>query len=262
MSFSKFAAACVLALFATQAGAACTPIRIGYVNQDRPPYWLGDGYDIPTPPGASVELIADFAISAGCQISLVRLPVMRVRSSLENGSIDFAPVEDRPDNPPGIVFPKDRQGKLDYERAVRIVVVTFVRASDKLPADTDPMTYLKGHSVGTTHGAAYAASLRKLGMNVDDGAVDVARNLEKLKLGRIDALAVSLILPNDMDNFVAARFGKDIVRLEKPISTAYIWLATNQDYYDQHRDQVEAAWNWLGGPGRQRFATLLKKYTH
>lgn len=261
MSFRSAVSIICLTLAACSAGAACTPVRIGYINQERPPYWLGNGYAVASPPGASVELVTEFAASAGCGATLLRFPVLRIRQALESGAIDFAPVEEQPDNPAGIVFPLNRKGHPDRERAIRIVIVVFVRASDGLAPATDPARYLRGLRVGTTHGAAYAGQLRQDGIRVDDGAMDVANNIEKLKLGRIDAFAVSLIAPGDMDSFIAARYHGAIVRLARPLSTSQIWLAANRTYYEGHRDQVEAMWTWLGTHGRLRFSALLRKYS-
>lgn len=262
MSFRSAATTLILSLAASSAMAACTPIRVGYINQDHPPYWLGNGTSVASPPGAGVELLREFAASAACSAALQRFPGLRLRQALESGAIDFAPMEEQPDMPPGIVLPKDRNGQPDRERAVRIVIAVFVRASDRLPPGTDPALYFRGRRVGTTHGAPFAGQLRRAGLRVDDGAVDVARNFEKLKFGRIDGVAVTLIAPGDMDAYIAARYDGAIVRLNRPLSTSQVWLAANRAYYEGHREQVERMWTWLGNHGRARFAALLRKYSN
>ncbi|MGO4470156.1 hypothetical protein AB4Z11_31875, partial [Pseudoduganella sp. RAF53_2] len=74
MSFRIAVSALLLALTA-QAHSACAPVRFAYPDQDRPPYWLGNGSSVPEPPGASVELVMEFTASVGCPVSLLRLPV-------------------------------------------------------------------------------------------------------------------------------------------------------------------------------------------
>jgi hypothetical protein len=263
MVVQKVLPALLLALAAAHAGAACAPVRVGYIDKDRPPYWLGTGDKVADPPGASVELLKEFGASAGCPVTPVRLPVLRLRSALESGAIDFAPLEMRADNPAGVVFPMDKNNRIDQDRSFRNLIAVFVNARDKggPAADIDPSHHFQGRLIGTTHGAAYADQLRQAGIKVDDGAADIAANVEKLKLHRIDGFAVTLIEPNDMDAIIAARYGGEIVRLEKPLSTTRIWLASNRAYYEGHRDQVEAMWTWLGTNGRTRFNELVKKYT-
>jgi len=248
------------ALFCGSAGAACSPIRIGYLDQHRPPYWLGQGPDIPARPGASVELVRRFAASAGCPAELKRLPVLRIRPALIAGEIDFAPTDASAENVPGIAFPRDKNNKLDVERSSPLTIVAFVRAADHLAPDTDPFRHFQGRLVGTTLGSAYGQRLSQAGMQVDAGATNVARNFEKLRQHRIDGFVVSLVSAGDMDAYVAARFHGEIVRLPQPLYADHIWLAANQAYYDLHRAQVEAMWTWLGGPGKKEFAALLDKY--
>ena len=58
------------------ASVVCIPLRIGYIDQHRPPYWMGEGEQVPEPPGAAVDLMRDAARAAGfgCAPTLVRLP--------------------------------------------------------------------------------------------------------------------------------------------------------------------------------------------
>jgi ABC-type amino acid transport substrate-binding protein len=250
-----------LAICSSSAVAKCDPIQFGYLDQDRPPYWLGRGTEVPEPPGASVELVRRFAASVGCSATLKRLPVLRIRSSLQAGEIDFAPMDASSDKLPGVVFPRDRANRLDTERGVSSMVVVFVRATDNPPRDMNPARYLQGKLIGVTLGSPYIPRLTQAGLTLDSGATDVARNLDKLRLRRIDAFAVSVVSATDMDAYVAARYGKQLVRLQRPLFSDHIWLAASQSYYDSHRIQVEAMWNWLGTSGRKEFSALLDKYT-
>jgi hypothetical protein len=252
----------VLALAANSAAGACAPIRIGYIDQDRPPYWLGSGTAIPNPPGASVELVKAVAASVSCPVAMLRMPILRILPALEAGTLDFAPMDALDENAATVAFPLDRNGQKDSSRAVRLVTVAFVRASDKLARDTDPMQYFTKRTVGTTHGANFVPLLRQAGIGVDEGAVDAAANFDKLLLRRIDGFALTLIEPGDMDAYVATRYQGKVVRLDKALRSSYIWLAANRAYYDMHRERVEAMWAWLGGRGRTCFTELIKKYAH
>ena len=54
------------------------------MDQNRPPYWLGEGEQVPEPPGAAVDLIRSAVMESGfnCPPTLVRLPVARLRVAL------------------------------------------------------------------------------------------------------------------------------------------------------------------------------------
>ncbi len=250
----------LLALLSDEATAACAPIQVGYLDQHRPPYWLGAGKAVPDAPGASVELIRQFTASAGCPARLVRIPVLRIKPALAAGEIDFAPVASTAEGSPGIVFPLDKQHLLDQARSMPLVVVVFVRASDGLDRKINPGQYFPGRTLGTTLGSSYADRMRRAGIGVDSGAVDVAGNFEKLKLRRFDGFAVSLISADDMDALVARKYGGDIVRLTVPLFSDNIWLAASRSYYDRHPRRVEAMWDWLGSSGKKEFSKLLAKY--
>jgi hypothetical protein len=248
------------ALVSAQATAACAPIQVGYVDQHRPPYWLGVGTTVPALPGASVELIRQFTASGGCPAALVRMPVLRIKPAVAAGEIDFAPMNATANGTPGIVFPRDKHHHLDVARSIPMVIVVFVRASDGLSRTLHPIEYFHGRTLGTNLGASFAERLRRSGFGVDSGAVDVASNFEKLKIHRFDGFAVSLISPGDMDSFVAQKYGGEIVRLPEPLFSDNVWLAANQNYYNRHPRQVEVMWNWLGSTGKKEFAKLLAKY--
>jgi hypothetical protein len=242
------------------AAAACEPIRIGYVNQERPPYYLGAG-TVPAKPGASAELFQRFAGSVGCEASLRRLPVNRIIPSLAAGQLDFAPLDSSSKDIPELAFPRDKHNQLDFARAVPINIVVFVRSADQIPPATEPAKYFQGRLLGVTLGATYRTRILNLGLKIDSGAVDVTRNLDKLRLSRIDGFAVSVTSPGDMDSYVAQKYKGVIVRLTQPLFTDHIWIAASASYYAAHPAQVEKMWTWLGSAGKREYFNLLKEYS-
>jgi hypothetical protein len=250
---------CLLAA-ASLACAACAPVRAGYIDQHRPPYYLGNGALAPEQPGASVELLREILASVGCPMLPVRLPSLRIRSALSGGALDVAPLIVHGKDEDDFALPRDAQGRPDRDKTLRSLTIVWVRAADKLPRDTDPADYFKGRRLGVTHGAPFVAEFRSGGIIVDEGALDTIRSFDKLMLKRLDGFAVALTAPGDMDAFVSARYGDDLVRLDKPLRSTYVWLAVNPDYYKANRDQVEAMWRWIASNGRARFDLLLKKY--
>lgn len=247
---------------AGQAAAGCPPLRYGYTDKAVPPYYLGTGPTAPEPPGALAELAREAAASAHCPAQWVRMPPARLHQSLNEGVIDamslFAP--EVVGELPNVIYPRDKHGNLDAARALPLYTVVFVRARDGLPIDGDPAQTLRGRVIGVSQGAPHIKYLQRAGVKVDAGAANPDRNFEKLKLGRIDGFAISLSMPDDMDAPVAARYGKQFVRLRKPLLTINSWLALNRSYYESNRDASEAIWNWYGLHGRSRLGTLLKQY--
>ncbi len=252
-------ATALLLLAAGYANAACGPIRLGYVDHHRPPYYMGAGTE-QSPAGASVDLIRAIAASSGCSIISVRLPLPRLRTALESGLIDAMPMDAGDDDAERFALPKTKEGRLDRDKALRFNTVVFVRSADKLPKDTDPLVYFKTHRLGINQGSPLAGQLRNMGFMVDDGAIDVERNIEKLIRNRLDGYGASMVAATDMDAIVAARFGKQVFRLDKPLYVNNIWLAFSKSYREQNPKEVDAMWNWVGTHGRARFAEIVKQY--
>lgn len=255
----KVLAATVMALAACNVAAACA-IKVGYIDQHRPPYYMGSGAAVPAKAGASIELIRDIAASAGCEVTLVRLPLLRLRAALASGAIDAMPMDASDDDAARFALPKDKAGKLDRIKALRYNTVVFVRASDKLAAETDPAVYFKTHILGVNHGASMVLQLQAQGYKIDEGALDAPRNLEKLVRKRIDGYGASVIAVGDFDRVVAASFGDRVVRLQKPLRVTNIWLAVSKGYYEKNAKQTETMWNWIGTHSAARFTALVKKY--
>lgn len=242
------------------ASGACTPLRLGYVNQHRPPYFLGSSSMEGNPPGATVDLVRDAGASAGCQVVSVRLPPLRLRQAMDSGTIDAMLMDAADSDAVRYALPLTGNGKLDQARAVRMYTVVFVRAADRLPADIDPQRYFVTHKLGMNNGASLAAQLRTAGFRVDDGATDATRNLEKLVRGRTDGYGATMVSPDSADSRIAAMYGTQLVRLATPMRTHHFWLAFTRSYYERNHGEVDTMWNWVGAHGHERFVALVRQY--
>src|SRR4051812_41131781 len=154
---------------------ACT-LKVAYTDQEVPPYYLGNGSAPADPPGASIELIQEMVASAGCQVTFMRLPNPRLRAALEAGISDATPFGIDVSDSDKVVYPLDRNGKIDRERSILLHTIIFVRAADITDKNIDPAQFLKGKKIGALHGVTYAMALRKAGYDVDDGATNTQRN--------------------------------------------------------------------------------------
>jgi hypothetical protein len=240
--------------------AGCVRVRVGYMDQHRPPYWMGDGEKVPDPPGASVDLIHDAVLGAGfgCEPTWVRLPIARLKVALAAGDIDMSPIGELAFYPAEIALPRDKAGNIDLNRALHNTLVVLVRAQDKLPANTNPMQYFKGKVLGVPQGNSYVARLREAGLTIDEGGRDLDRNIEKLKLGRIDGVVVAAVTPAHLKASLA-KYQGTVVQLPQPMVQTRLWLAFNDTFYRAHRQQVEALWTWLD-TNRGRLGYVMQKY--
>jgi hypothetical protein len=249
----------LIAPFASSA-AACIPVRFGYIDQNRPPYWMGDGEKVPEPPGASVDLVRDAIMASGfgCLPTLVRLPTARLKVALESGDIDMSTLGEMASYPPEIALPRDKAGNIDRNRALHNTLIVLVRAKDKLPDSTVPMQYFHDRVLGAPQGNTYVARLREAGLTIDDGGRDLERNLEKLRLGRVDGVVVSAVNPAHLKASLAPYKGS-VVQLSQPLVSTRLWLAFNERFYRAHPAQVEALWTWLD-TNRGRLGYVMERY--
>jgi ABC-type amino acid transport substrate-binding protein len=258
---SRTVLAMIAMVFAAgQAAGACAPLRLGYVNQHRPPFAIGAGSAVPPAAGASVDLVQEIGAAATCKVIPVRLPPLRLRAALESGAIDAMLLDAGDADLLQFALPLNKTGQLDRERALPMYTVVFVHTEDKLKAEADMAAYFSTHTLGVNNGASLAGKLRTLGMLVDDGAHDTARNLEKLARRRIDGYAGTLVSPDGMDKVVAAQYGAQLQRLDKPLRMHHFWLAFTKGYYAKNKAEVETMWDWMRVHGAERFAALVKKY--
>ncbi|MQA41598.1 substrate-binding periplasmic protein [Rugamonas aquatica] len=241
------------------AGANACVLRIGYTTQNAPPYFIGTD-TIPATPGATVDLLNEMAAAAGCKTELVRLPTARLLLAVNAGQIDATALASPPAGMQSVVYPRAADGKPDPARGLQHYTVIIVRAADRAAAERDLPGFLRQRRVGVSHGVSFIGELRAAGLTVDDGAADARRNFDKLKRHRVDAVAMSLNVPSDMDEMLAREHGKDLARLEQPWSAHSLWLMVNKDYYGSHGAAVEEMWRWMGSKGRKRLPLLLKKY--
>jgi hypothetical protein len=240
--------------------AGCIPVRFGYIDQNRPPYWMGEGDKVPEPPGASVDLVRDAIVASGfgCLPTLVRLPTARLKVALESGDIDMTTLGEMASYPPEIALPRDKAGNIDRNRALHNTLIVLVRAKDKLPESTVPMQYFHDRVLGAPQGATYVKRLREAGLTIDDGGRDLERNLEKLRLGRVDGVVVSAVNPAHLKASLAPYKGS-VVQLSQPVVSTRLWLAFNDRFYRAHPEQVEALWTWLDN-NRGRLGYVMQRY--
>jgi hypothetical protein len=213
------------------------------MDQNRPPYWLGEGDKVPDPPGAAVDLIRD-AVRRRLWLHAVwvRLPVARLRwrwptaiSTWRRWRTELLPRRD---------CTAARQGR-QYRPGTRAAqpVLVLVRTRTSCRRDQSH-AILRGKTLGIPQGNAYAARLREAGLTLDDGGRDLDRNIEKLKLGRRGWRGGG----GGGAGPPQANAGQ-VQRRDRTAAAAAmnirVWLAFNDSFYRAHTPQSEALWTWL-----------------
>jgi len=249
-----------LLLIAAQASAGDCLVRVGYPDRERHPYYMGNGAEPAKPPGVGVELLSRAVLHAGCKVALVRMPTARLKLALASGAVDLTPYEMIDGEVLQAALPLGADGQPDPRRALRTMGVVYVRHADAAAAGVDPRAYFKKYRLSASHGTPLAAQLRSAGMNLDDGASDTISNFEKVMLKRADGVAITVVNEKVMDEAIAARYGKAMVRIDTPIRTASLWFGINPAFYQAHRQQVEMIWNWVGTQAPAQHDELIKKY--
>jgi ABC-type amino acid transport substrate-binding protein len=254
-------AATVCFMLCWQQAWACAPVRVGVTDQHAPPYYMGSGATLAERPGASIELLRSILKSVGCPALFIRMPVARIRPALAEGSIDMAGINGHQSDLANAALPVDKQGLLDTRRSIEAYTMVMVRSADALAPDIDTAEYFKGRRLGMSHGISYVAALRASGILVDDGAINMERNINKLLLGRVDGYAMTMTSPTDFDAELRIRYHDKLMRLNRPIRVSNTWLAVSKAYYERYPERVDTMWEWIGVNARTHMREALKRYT-
>lgn len=240
-------------------GADCTPVRVGYTDQSRPPWFLGAGTTVARPAGVVVDLIEKSFDDFECGVMLKRLPPARLVTALNMAQLDFAMLPITDDLASRLVFPAGAGGQLDRQRALHMLAVVFVRARNREARQTEPLEYFQKHPLGVVK-EAYLFKNPALNMlTLDFGATDIWSNLEKLSHGRVEGAMVGLPDSSSLDDMVTARYGDSIVRLPAPLTSIDFTLATNAEFYRRNRTLVERTWNRIRDRWPRQLSDMLRK---
>lgn len=238
--------------------APCGQIRVGYPDQERRPFFLGSGTEVPAVPGAAVQLIQSSFSSLHCTVQFVRMPEGRLRVALASNQIDFAPIALDDLGIGNTRLPSLPNGKLDLKRALKLDIVVYVRAQPDLQLNVDPASYLNRKIIGANLGTPLTLILSERGFSVDQGAANIERNLEKLKAKRIDGVAVVAIGDTtSLDALVAQGSAGGIVRLHKPLATAYYTLGASPARFESDPHLVHAVWDDIGQHWQRQLRSLV-----
>ena len=235
--------ACMLVLWGPLAGwaEAQQTLRIVYEEAPNPPRHLGDGSEVPEPPGITVDMLRLAAERLGLELELLRVPWVRGLFMIETGQADaIFHASFKADRLSIGVYPiagdsPDESRAIFYQK-----YVFYVRQDSGVTWDG---SVLDGATrpAGATSGYSVIDDLAALGIPVESERNQLI-NFCKLQEGRIDAYAE---LQTMADPYLAADGGmfEGIVRLDPAIVEKAYYLMFSHQFHDAYPALAESVWD-------------------
>ncbi|MCE2572728.1 substrate-binding periplasmic protein [Motilimonas eburnea] len=176
---------------------------VNYGPSDNAPYIIEQANGEPS--GVIVELMQEFAVRSGIEVTFLKTPRKRLEFSLETGKVHIVVTS----NPKWLKQPDKVKWTIPLFIEKNILVIP------KTAPDIVKLDDLKGLSIGTVLGYAYPeiAPLFANGEALRVDALEVLQSLQKMQVNRIDAVITSDIQGEWLlkhhgfdDDFVFARF--------------------------------------------------------
>ena len=224
------------------------------------PNVLGSGTEIDARhPGACIEFVTQLGNSLGLKVTLRRLPWRRaLELELRNGTIDgLFPVSYRKDREPFGVWPQ-KDGKADDTRSMFASSYFFYKLkASPLQWDGKVLANLRG-SIGASRGYSIVEDLKQMGCDVQESD-DMQKDLKRLAQGRLEAIA-GLEAAQDFLLENSPELGKDIVKLQPPISTKAYFLVLSHAFVARNPDLAQRIWDKCRELREKELPKILKKY--
>jgi polar amino acid transport system substrate-binding protein len=236
--------------------AGASVLRLGYSDVETFPYQMGNGVEIAEPPGLAVELIRQAAEETGITVQFQRMPNKRVIFALKAGQIDGAFIFSHNDERASFASYPLQNGKLDVNRRLaRLAYHLYRMPNNPVHWDGSKLTHLQ-LKVGANTGYSIVDDLLKLGVPVEE-ARNTEQNFEKLKLGRISAVAAQ----DEMADPYLLKVGMtQVEKLPKPLVAKDYYLIFAQSFFEKNGPIVEKLWDKIGEIRERKSRELLPKY--
>jgi polar amino acid transport system substrate-binding protein len=234
LSAKILSVAALLSLTAVQAVATPEQFRFCSMDVDFPPYAKVDGT------GHVQYLIVQAAKKMNVGFDRHVAPRRRCLEEIRTGSSDGMIAAFAQDRAEIAVFPM-AGGVPDESKALAVVrYLVFRRAGARVDWDGQRFTGQEDVLVGVESGFAYViGKLKQLGIRHDDGAKSLEQNLEKLALGRVDAVVAMDIEANKL---ITDRYAGRIEPLAKSFDESALFLMVSKQFYVRYPQFTEAYW--------------------
>lgn len=233
------------------------PLRLAYVDVDSAPFLLGRGAEPADPPGVAVEMVQRAVAEAGLALQLQRLPQLRMLHMLETGQIDGAFIFSyNAERAQRFVYPMLGDKPDAALRVTHIRYRLYRKAGSAASWDGSRFERLDG-PVAANKGWVIAATLREMGVPVDDGAVDHPGNFAKLRLGRVAAFAA---LEPSADSYLQGAGIADVEKVGPPVIARDYFLLFSRAFAGRNPELAQRVWQKLAQVRERDEAALYRKY--
>jgi len=267
---------CVIAcLLSLPRSPLAADLRLGYPDQAVYPFHLGEGGEIPQPPGMAVDLTLRLLRQSGLSVELLRLPIRRLHEELRAGRVDgWLGLSYTPERAEYLAYPL-HGGQPDSARRLLASQYALYRPlggsahwamqtgtiqAGTMQAGLTPTgfipTGLTSGPLGMPAGFALVQDMRGQGLAVEEFS-DAAHMFRLLALNRLGAV---LAKENAADRMIEGLgMAPRIEKLPGLMARDY-FLAVNKRLYAERRDAIEALWDAMAQQRDAVYAELAPLY--
>lgn len=227
-----------LLLAALAMPASARSITLCHEDEDVRPWILKESK------GLNMILLELVAAKSRINLKLNAMPWKRCLAEIEAGRMDggFA-ASYKGERAQYAVYPGVKD-KLDVARRLHSNTYSLYRIKGStINWDGNKFANLTG-AIGAQFGYSIADDLRKLGVNVDDGAKPSEANLQKLLVGRVQAVAL-LTLEADQLLSMDAKLASKIEKIKTPLVDKPYFVIFGKAFYSQNKKAVEDFWDMI-----------------
>lgn len=242
IKFSFILSSAFLLFAPAVANASEVVLRMVYSVEKSYPNMMGQGPEIPNPPGIVIDIIKQTAKDIGVKIELRRLPDKRLFVHLKNGKADgnFSHSFSK-DRMEFGVYPM-KNGEPDSDKRTNTAQYYLYKSKGSSLQSTAESLTQNGTLIGAQLGFSIVNDLTALGAKVTE--VESSESLFKmLETGRVNGIAIH---DNEGDFYVKTNKLNQIEKVEPPLKTKHYYLMFSHQFVEKHPQIAEKFWNRIG----------------
>lgn len=246
-----------LALFCAPAFAEPVKLRIGYNDNSAFPYFLGQGSEIPEPPGLSLDILRLVGETLGVEIQFIRKPGPRVLAELGHNKLDAGFIFSyKPAREAYGRYPM-ANGQVDGRRRMAVLsYMLYVPHGSRIDWNGEEITGDLNRPIGANIGYSIVADLRKRGVPVEESK-STQQNFLKLLAGRLAGVADQEIVA---DAHLRLEGIEGVAKRPVPLATKDYFLIFSHQFYDHHPQLAEKIWDTIAELRDETQDQLLPQY--
>lgn len=232
-------------------------ITLAYSDIESYPFQMGNGSEVATPPGLSIDVIEKAANDLNIKIKYVRLPGKRVLHYIKNNQVDG-----------GFLFSYNSQRAqyadypldgLQADARLRIATLDYFfykLADQKVRWDGSSFQSTKNAPVGAHNGFSVVKQLEQKQIDTFE-VLSTEQLFQMLLKKRVSAIAIQSSTAN---SYIKMHQIKNVEKMEPPISTKDYYLVFSHQFTQQNPELTEKIWQTIGVIRDDVFAQEMVKY--